>query len=50
MKLIVQVADANAEKNCPGLMFMVLIKNKVGKTLKLLVNFQIMEKYSFVMD
>ena len=42
VKLIVQVADAEAEKNCPGLILVVLIKKQSVETLKLLVNFQMM--------
>ena len=50
LKLIVQVADADANINYPGLMVVVLIKKQSTETLKLIVNFQLMKKYSFVMD
>ena len=42
VKLIVQVADAEAEKNCSGFILVVLIKKQSVETLKLLVNFQMM--------
>ena len=50
MKLIVQVADAEAEKKLPGPMLVVLVKKQSEETLKLLVNFQIMRKSSFIID
>ena len=50
VKLIVQVADAEAEKNCPGLMIVVLVKKQSEETLKLLVNFQMIKKSSFIVD
>ena len=50
VKLIFQVADADAEINCPGLMVVVLVKKQSAETLKLLVNFQMMRKSSFIMD
>ena len=48
--MMVQVADAEAEKNCLGLMLMVLVKKQSEETLKLLVNFQMMRKSSFIVD
>ena len=48
--MIVQVADAEVEKNCPGIMLVVLVSKQSEETLKLLVNFQMMRKSSFIMD
>ena len=47
VKLIVQVFDAEAKKDCPVLMLVVLIKKQSEKTLKLLVIFQMMRNSSF---
>ena len=41
--MIVQVVGEEAEKSCPGLMLVVLVK-------KLLVNFQMKGKCSFIGD
>ena len=48
--MIVQVADAVAEKNCPGPMLVVLVKKQSEETLKLLMNFQMMKESSFFLD
>ena len=48
--LIVKVIDAKAEKNGPGLMLVILVNKQSEETLKLLVNFQMMRKSSFIMD
>ena len=47
VKLIVQVFDVEAKKDCPVLMLVVFIKKQSEKTLKLLVIFQMMRKSSF---
>ena len=47
VKLIVQVFDVEAKKDCPVLMLVVLIKKQSEKTLKLLVIFQMMRNSSF---
>ena len=44
------MADAEAEKKCPGLMLMVLVKKQSEETLKLLVNLQMMWKSSLIVD
>lgn len=44
------MVDADAEKNCRGLMVVVLIKKQSEKTLKLLVIFQMAKKPRFIMD
>ena len=48
--MIIQVVDAEAGKNCLGLMVVVLVKKRSEETLKLLVNFQMMRKSSFIVD
>ena len=50
VKLIVSVANTDAEKNCSRIMFVVLTKKQSEKTLKLLVDFQMMKKFSFFMN
>lgn len=50
VKLIVQVPDVVARKDCPGVMLVFLVKRQSAETLKLLVNFQMMRKSSFNMD
>ena len=47
---IVQVADPEAEKNFPGRVLVVLLKKQGKLTLKILMNFQMMRKSSFIMD
>ena len=44
------MVDADAEKNCRGLMLVVLVKKQSEEILKLLVSFQMMKKPSFTMD
>ena len=48
--LIVQVVNADAEKNYRGLMLVVLVKKQSEEILKLLLSFQMMKKPSFIMD
>ena len=50
VKQLVQVADTKGEKNCPGLMLVVLVNRRSEETLGLLMNFQKMSKSSFIMD
>ena len=44
------MADAEAGKNFPGLMLVVLINKESEEALKLLENFQMMRNSSFIMD
>ena len=44
------MADAEVEKKCPGLKLVVLVNKQSEQTLKLLVNFQMMKKCSFIID
>ena len=44
------MANAEAEKNWPGVMLVVLVNKQSEERLKLLVNFQITGKSSFIMD
>ena len=45
-KVIVQVADVEADKICPGLMLVVLVKKQSEEIVKL---FHMMRKSSFIM-
>ena len=44
------MADGKAEKNCPGLTLVVLAKKQSEETLKILMNFQIIRKPSFIVN
>ena len=44
------LTDVEAHKICSGLMLVVLVKKLREAILKLLVNFQMMRKSSFIMD
>ena len=48
--MIVQVADVAAEKICSGITLVILVKIQSEEILKLLVNFQMMRKSSFIMN
>ena len=48
--MVVQVADAEAEKNCLRARLVALAIKRSEETLKLLMNFEMIKKSSFVMD
>ena len=50
VKLIVQIADVEADEICSALMLVVLVKKQSEETLKLLMNLQVMRESSFIMD
>ena len=47
--MIVQVTDVVAVKICCGITLVILVKIQSEEILKLLVNFQMMRKSSFIM-